>query len=31
MGSPGMEGFRKDPYDVVSFTSGGRTAVYASR
>jgi hypothetical protein len=31
MGSPGMEGFRKDPYDVVSFTTGGRTAVYASR
>jgi len=31
MGSPGMEGPRKDAYDVVSFTHEGRTAVYASR
>ncbi len=31
MGSPGMEGFRKDPYDIISFTSTGRTGIYASR
>ncbi len=31
MGSPGMEGFRKDPYDVVSFTRTGKTGIYASR
>ena len=31
MGSPGMEGFRKDPYDVISFTGTGRTGIYASR
>jgi hypothetical protein len=31
-GSPGMEmGDRRDPYDVVSFTRDGATAVYASR
>lgn len=30
MGSPGMEyGNRKDAYDVVSFTNGGKTSVYA--
>ena len=31
MGSPGMEGPRKDPYDVISFTRTGRTGIYASR
>ena len=31
MGSPGMEGFRKDPYDIISFTSTGRTGIFASR
>lgn len=31
MGSPGMEGFRKDPYDVVAFTASGGSRVYASR
>lgn len=31
MGSPGMEGFRKDPYDVISFTDSGKTGIYASR
>ena len=31
MGSPGMEGPRKDPYDVVTFTDDGTTTVYASR
>lgn len=31
MGSPGMEGFRKDPYDIISFTSTGKTGIYASR
>ncbi len=31
MGSPGMEGFRKDPYDVISFTSTGKTGIHASR
>ena len=30
MGSPGMEGPRKDPYDVLTFQRNGRTAVYAS-
>ena len=29
MGSPGMEGAYKDPYDVVSFTKGGKSAVFA--
>ena len=29
MGSPGMEGPRKDPYAVLTFQSDGRTAVYA--
>jgi hypothetical protein len=28
LGSPGMEGSRKDAYDVVLFQSDGRTAVY---
>ena len=31
MGSPGMEGPRKDPYDVVTFTEQGTTTIYASR
>lgn len=31
MGSPGMEGPRKDPYDVVAFDSTGAKSVYASR
>jgi hypothetical protein len=29
MGSPGMEGQRKDYYDVVTFDRNGRTTVYA--
>ena len=29
MGSPGMEGARKDPYDVLAFDSAGNTSVYA--
>jgi hypothetical protein len=28
-GSPGMEQGSKEPYDVVSFTKDGKTAVYA--
>lgn len=31
MGSPGMEGPRKDPYDVLTFEKNGKTSVYASR
>lgn len=31
MGSPGMEGPRKDPYDVVAFDSTGKKTVFASR
>lgn len=31
MGSPGMEGPRKDPYDVLTFTVAGQTTVYAKR
>lgn len=31
MGSPGMEGPRKDAYDVLSFTKNGKTTVYANR
>ena len=30
MGSPGMEGPRKDPYDVIAFDAKGRTSVFAS-
>ncbi len=30
MGSPGMEGMRKDPYDVVSFDRAGKREVFAS-
>jgi hypothetical protein len=29
MGSPGMEGGRPEPYDVVSFEKQGKTAVYS--
>jgi hypothetical protein len=31
MGSPGMEGPRKDKYDVIAFTKDGKTTVFASR
>ena len=31
MGSPGMEGPRKDPYAVVAFEQNGRTSVFAKR
>ncbi len=31
MGSPGMEGPRKDAYDVLTFEKNGKTSVYASR
>lgn len=31
MGSPGMEGARKDPYDVVLFDPEGKRTVYARR
>ena len=30
-GSPGMESGRRQPYDVLTFTRGGETAVYARR
>jgi hypothetical protein len=30
MGSPGMEGPRKDPYNVVAFSEGQPTYVFAS-
>lgn len=30
MGSPGMEGSRKDAYDVLTFQENGKTTVYAS-
>ena len=30
-GSPGMEGTRKDPYDVLTFDRMGKTTVYAKR
>jgi len=30
MGSPGMEGPRKDPYDVLTFQRGGKTTVFSS-
>lgn len=29
MGTPGMEGHRKDPYDVVTFDAKGNTGVYS--
>ena len=31
MGSPGMEGPRRDRYDVVAFDRAGKTSVYARR
>lgn len=31
MGSPGMEGPRADPYDVLAIGNDGRTSVYARR
>jgi hypothetical protein len=31
MGSPGMEGGRKDKFDIIAFTKTGKTRVYASR
>ena len=31
MGSPGMEGSRKDPYNVVAFARNGTTSVFARR
>ena len=31
MGSPGMEGPRKDKYDILTLEKSGRTSVYASR
>jgi hypothetical protein len=31
MGSPGMEGPRKDAYDVVAFDKTGKTSVFAKR
>ena len=31
MGSPGMEGPRKDPYDIIAFDKGGKTSIYGSR
>lgn len=30
MGSPGMEGPRKDKYDVLTFEKNGKTRVYSS-
>ena len=30
-GSPGMEGGRSDKYDVIAFSKGGKTKVFASR
>ena len=31
MGSPGMEGPRKDAYDIIAFDKAGKTSVYASK
>jgi len=31
MGSPGMEGSRKDKYDIMLFNKNGKSRVYASR
>ena len=31
MGSPGMEGASKQPYDVLTFNADGHTTVYAAR
>lgn len=29
MGTPGMEGYRKDPFNVVSFTRKGKTGIFS--
>jgi len=31
MGSPGMEGSRKDPYNVLTFDKTGKTSIFAKR
>ena len=31
VGSPGMEGGRPEPYEVLTFDKNGRTTVYAKR
>ena len=31
MGSPGMEGLQKHPYQVLTFDGEGETSVYADR
>lgn len=31
MGSPGMEGGRKDRYDIIAFDAAGKTRVFATR
>lgn len=31
VGSPGMEGSRKDPYEVLTFDAAGKTTVFAKR
>ena len=31
MGSPGMEGGKPEPYEVLTFDKNGRTTVYAKR
>jgi len=31
MGSPGMEGGKPEPYDVLTFDKNGKTTVYAKR
>jgi hypothetical protein len=31
IGSPGMEGARPEPYEVLTFDRSGKTAVYAKR
>lgn len=31
MGSPGMEGPRQDPYDIIAFDKTGKTSVYAKK
>lgn len=31
MGSPGMEGPYSEPYEIIAFTRGGTTSVYATR
>ncbi len=31
MGSPGMEGHRNDPYDIISFAKDGKREIFGSR